>query len=202
MLRPGRRHSRRHSWPPFRPYTCNATNTIDEDPFSFFVSDAPPLNEDLFGHLTADIERSPRSRSLSPFRFRHWRKRSSPEDPSVTAIRRLKGWIARMEQRYFQHPRRRALSPSPARLSDSSPEPTSPQSSPSSISFSIPSPPQTPSPRSPPLPRGRTTQVRPNLSRQRVIRSHSAKPRVWKLPAEEIWPLAEELEEIGLGLSV
>lgn len=175
-------HKRNHSWPPFRLHNIHPKQNIDEDPFSFFISGSEDVEEYVVDYMNADIEDvPPRSRSLSPFR-RHKKSPKSPNTPTTTAIRRLKKWIENMETKYLHHRR----SPSPAE-SFSSPEsePITP-----------------PVPISPPL-RGRKVIRRASRSvGNRAVRSHSGKPRVWREPSQDIYPVLEEHEDIGLGIVI
>ena len=177
-------HKRSHSWPPFRLHHAQPKKTIDENPFAFFVSapeDGEAVPEDS---LAAGIEETPRARSLSPFLTR--RKPIEPDLAALTAeshIAKLRKWIVKMERRYMNHKLPNHLSV--------------PENSPAS--------PLQQSPGSPQL-RGRgNTRGSPRTlaSRTRGTRSHSAKPRVWREPAEYMWSVPEEQEEVvGLGISM
>ena len=167
---------KRHSWPPLR--VSRATfvkESIDSDPFAYFIS--PASDRDIyFNDLSAGIDTRTRSRSFSP--------KSSLNDHMLSSISssasptaRLKKWIERMELRCFRHSPRISERPMP------SPEP--------------PKSPETPIPVSP-LARGRS-DVRSGSS-LRVNRPQQRRPRVWREPSEKIWSVAEEGDEVGLGI--
>lgn len=177
------RHKRSHSWPPFRLHHVQPNKNIDENPFAFFVSapeDAEAVPQDSFA---AGIEETPRARSLSPFLTR--RRPTEPDLAALTAesnIAKLKKWILKMERRYFNHKLPNHLGV--------------PENSPASPLHHSPGSPQL---------RGRgNTRGSPRAlaSRTRGTRSHSAKPRAWREPAEYMWPVPEEQEEVGLGISM
>ena len=174
-------HKRHHSWPPFKVHVFHHTpKDINENPFEFFLSASDDPDE-LLDDITAGIDIVPRSRSLSPLRLPSHGEVRPITQAASTSLAKLKKWIERMERRYFHH----------AQLLPPAPEiPTSPMLSP---------PPHSPSS---PQPRGRrNNRGSPKGSRDRAIRSHSGKPRVWKEPGQDIWPVVEEQEEIGLGIS-
>ena len=182
-LSPPQRHTRHHSWPPFKLHSFThhtPARTIDEDPFAFFLSASNDLDGFPDEHITADIEPTPRSRSLSPFPCRRTQDEESPEISSTTTIAKLKRWIEKMERRYFH--RRPTLLPEPE--------------------FKI-SPVRTP-PKSPSSPQARgrlDARTRPNSRATRAMRSHSGRPRVWREPNEDIWTVMEEQEDIGRGIT-
>ena len=177
-------HSRHHSWPPFRLQHFHQKENIDEDPFSFFISTSDDVEEYVVDYMNADIEDvPPRSRSLSPFHRNKSTK--SRNNPTTAAISRLKKWIEKMETRYFNHRRSpptdvyKAPYKAPEPLPASPPEPTSP-------TF-----------------RGRKTVQRNSRSvGNRAVRSHSGKPRIWREPSEDIYPVLEVQEDAGLGIKV
>lgn len=160
--------------------SMSAHESIDADPFAYFVS---PSEERLFD---AGISNEPRSHSLPPF---HRRTRVplliSTNAKSPTA--RLKKWIERMETLYF-HRTTTDIPTSTIELV----EPRQPASVPQIQPIAIP--------RSPPV-RGRGHAR--STSNQRVAangRTPPRRPRVWREPSCDIWPVAEESEEVGLGI--
>lgn len=170
-------HPRPHSWPPFRVQTGHSGNEIDGDPFRFFVSQPDAVPND---RLTAGIGDDHRSRSLSP---RIWRARDNrlSDSTATNSIAKLKKWIERMEKLLFHRPDAHSLAATtPIKLT--------------------------------PTPRGSldATQTRgrgsyrtaPRNHAPRGVRSHSGRPRSWLEPAEELWSLPEEQEELGLGISI
>ena len=174
----GGHHKRRHSWPPLH---IRRAHAIDENPFEFFISTPESNGADVEDDLTAGIGATSRSRSLSPSRLPT--SAASPLLESVSSpIARLKRWIERMEQRYIHHRQNpvaveHAISP---KLS--APQPSSPKS---------------------PTTRGRRdNRLSPKLRSNRGVRSHSGRPRIWIEPGEDIWPVAEEQEDVGLGISL
>lgn len=177
------RHLRkRHSWPPICKDTAMFANeSIDADPFAYFVSSS---EERLFD---AGISNKARSHSLPPFHRRHRVPLSiSTNRKSPTA--RLKKWIEKMETLYFH--RTTPDKPTPIIELVEARQPASvPQLQPIDV------------PRSPPV-RGRG-QAR-STSNQRVGangRTPPRRPRVWREPSCDIWPVAEESEEVGLGIT-
>ena len=175
-------HKRHHSWPPFHVHHFHhQKKDIDEDPFSHFLSEAKDGERYIVDYMTADVETfspSPRPKSLSPHRLRKSAGRSHGS-PTINAILKLKKWIERMEARY----RHRKPSPSPQE-------------------FDFTEFPTPPMPISPPL-RGRKTMPRVSKSvGNRMVRSHSGRPRVWMEPSRGIWPVMEEQEDVGLGISL
>ena len=174
-------HKRHHSWPPFRLHHSHQKKEIDEDPFAFFLSTANDGEQYVVDYMNADIATfspSPRPRSLSPAKLRK-HSRKSLGSPTVNAILKLKKWIEKMETRY----RHRRPSPSTEE----------------SLYTEFPTPPM---PISPTL-RGRRTARRVSQSvGNRTVRSHSERPRVWIEPSYGIWPVMEEQEDVGLGISL
>ncbi|MCJ1484469.1 hypothetical protein MMC06_004640 [Schaereria dolodes] len=176
--------NRPHSWPPLRsrPFGNNNSRSMDDDPFAFFIS--PDADPDILTdeYLGAGISSTKRSRSLSPFRTR---KRSSASGTafSNTAIAKLKRWIDRMEKRYRHSPHGR---------------PTKTGAISSETPLTVPSAYLSRSP----IARGRKEgRLGENLRRRRNVRSHSARPRVWREPGADIWSVAEEeQEDVGLGI--
>ena len=170
----------RHSWPPLRkPRAFYFNEAIDEDPFAYFISPADERDVFIKSHLAADIERKKRPRSLSPFRRNSFTLLSAAK-ATASPTAKLKRWIERMELRCFHR--------SPSSIQQLMPSPDLPERS--DIAWTV----------SPPL-RGRrdvrtssSNRVTPNT------RSRPRRPRVWREPSKDIWPVAEEGEEIGLGI--
>ena len=176
-----RHHKRRHSWPPLHTHSPKHAHAIDENPFEFFISAPGSIGADVEDDLTAGINATPRSRSLSPSRLHHLA--TSPLLESVSSpIARLKRWIERMEQRYIHHRQ--------------SPITTEPNISPK-LSTLEPTSPKAPAPRG-----RRENRLSPKSGMRRGVRSHSGRPRIWIEPGEDIWPVAEEQEDVGLGISL
>jgi hypothetical protein len=190
-------HKRNNSWPPFRLDTLHQNQDINEDPFAFFISPSPDSEaaELLFDHMNADIDSEPRSRSLSPSMVHNQGKLiHSP------AISKLKKWVEKMEIQYF-HAKRSLRSRHGSLL-------TPPETPKSTLGVKRPPSPEQIEPiiEAVPLPvspshRGR----RSNRSARRpygnrMVRSHSKRARVWKEPGDDIWPVMEEQEDIGLGI--
>ncbi|MCJ1404534.1 hypothetical protein MMC11_007760 [Xylographa trunciseda] len=176
----GAHHRRSHSWPPFRVHSLERPKDIDENPFAFFITTAGGSDEIPEDSMSAGIEKTPRSRSLSPL-YRH--KRQNPDLASLTVpnpFSRLKRWIQKMEKQYFHQGQL-----SPFEVPQNTPESLLPRS-----------------PVSPPS-RGRgNIRGSPRSLRSLDSRSHSGRPRVWREPSEDIWPVVEEHEEVGLGISL
>ena len=175
-----RTFQKRHSWPPLRkPRALYFDKALDQDPFSYFISPADERDVFVNSHLAADIDNKKRPRSLSPFR----RKTSailSAATAAASPTAKLKQWIERMELRCFRR-------------------------NPSSIERLVPSPnppelPEIVHAVSPPL-RGRSSLRTDSSSRVTPnTRTRPRRPRVWREPSEGIWPVAEEGEEVGLGI--
>ena len=175
---------RRHSWPPFglHPFTHQPNKNIDEDPFSFFISDQEDDEGYVSDYMNADIEIAPRSRSLSPFKKR--KKSRGTADKNRTAIILLRKWLKRMEAQYFGRGQR-----SP----EAEQEPTI---SPDLLPQPFPAPPHY---------RGRKNLRRSTKNvgpYPRQVRSHSGRPRIWQEPGYDIWTVTEEQEDAGLGISL
>ena len=175
---------KRHSWPPFHQQagTSSFQVSMDDDPFRYFVSDQSESSEIILGGMTAGIDDTPRSRSYSP---RHRATLMSTTFPSSpTSV--LKKWLEKMELRCFRK---------------------SPRGSPATIQRPMPSPEpfrpsRIPLTTSPPI-RGRrdyrvgsTNRVTPHG------RSKPRRPRAWRAPSAELWPVSEEKEGEGVGLGI
>ena len=173
---------KRHSWPPLRkPRAFYVDATIDQDPFAYFIS--PAEDRDVFFNddLSAGIDEHKRSRSESPgHRSAYVSLAVASAASSPTA--KLKKWIERMELRCFHR------SPSVIQRPMQSPDPPQPPAFRTTVS--------------PPL-RGRRNMRSSSSNRSRhSTRSHSRRPRVWQEPSEEIYPVPEEGEDVGLGIVV
>lgn len=164
----------RHSWPPLcESRSISVGKKIDEDPFAFFIS--PIEDRDIFfeADLAAGIRDNRwKSRSLSPVYHRRphkIRKVWSHIADSPTST--FKRWIDRMEKQYF-HRGPTAHAPPPPSPSELPPPPTSP-----------------------PL-RGRS-HYRTGASQRGThsMRSRSGRPRSWRVPSTDIWPVLEEQED-------
>ena len=173
---------KRQSWPPIRKARVKSVyDSIDADPFAYFVS----ASED--SHSDAGIKNRPRSHSLPSL---HGRARvplsNSAHEKSPTA--RLKRWIERMEKLYAHRAKTDVL-PLTIELIEPREPPELPQPKPIYVT------------RSPPI-RGRGYAR--STSHQRVppnARTPPRRPRAWREPSSEIWPVAEENEEVGLGIT-
>jgi len=178
-----RHHEKRHSWPPRRHLRpLYLIESIDADPFAYFISPAECNNTD------AGIQTKLRSRSLSPFQ-RRLRIPLSVSATGKSPTARLKRWIERMEKQYF-HRNRSEQPPAETVLVEPKSPPTVPAPTPVVI------------PRSPPV-RGRRDAR--STSSQRVqpnSKTPPRRPRVWREPSSAIWSVAEEDENVGLGISV
>ena len=176
-----RQHWRRHSWPPLRMHIFKHAHDIDQDPFAFFLSTTNGFDDRDAEDLTAGVGEAPRARSLSP--LHRGATATSPNlESAKSPIARLRRWIERMERRYAH--RGHASSPEQREASQAIP---------------------IPSPRSPrsPIPRGRRDErLSPSSVARRDMRSYSGRPHVWREPDWDIWPVAEEQEEYGLGISI
>ncbi|KAI9773281.1 MAG: hypothetical protein M1835_006163 [Candelina submexicana] len=192
-------HHSRHSWPPFVHFATSPavpqspfTNpTIDEDPFSFFVSPDPSEGIDSIDDWTAGITSSvsahkspssiPVAASASPLsRFRFHRNTytatSSITEAAKTPTAILRRWTAYVEkhqpQLLFRH------------QTHSSSRSSSPASSPAS------------SPRlGQAATRGRGTDELAARARGRTqSRSRSSRPHSWREPSMDLYTLPEERE--------
>lgn len=173
-----------HSWPPLRSkLRANSFDeSLDDDPFSHFVSDPSETSEVFLGGLTAGIDDTLRSRSYSP------RYRAILLSPVITSspTSKLKRWIEKMELRCFH------------RSPHSSPPVTQrPMPSPE-----LPQPSRIPSTNSPPI-RGRRDARRGSMRRVTPNgRSKPRRPRAWRAPSAEIWPVVEDNEDESVGLGI
>lgn len=175
---------KRHSWPPLRTQRSSKTpETIDEDPFPSFISSAFEEDLALDSHLSAGISSRTRSHSL-PTLYRKSTANHTVPEKVLLRVTRLKIWIRKME-RYNIH-----RSPS----APSAPSPPSPPTVPPVIlkDFST-------------AERGRDSLPSASSRVRNNVRTPPRKPRAWRQPSDNIWPVAEEIEspgEVGLGIMV
>lgn len=166
----------RHSWPPLcEPRSLSVEQKIDEDPFAYFISPTEDLDIFFEADLAAGIrDNRCKSRSLSPVYPRRTHKLRKAwshlaDSPTLT----FKRWIDRMEKQYFHRGSSSHTIPLPG------------------PSESLPPPPI-----SPPL-RGR--RIYRTGAAQRVIHtmrtSPRKRPRSWREPSIDIWPVLEEQED-------
>ena len=167
---------KRNSWPPLRqPISFYVNEKIDEEPFAYFISPADDGDVFYATSLTAGVGSNQRSRSLSPF---HCKSTSilSEDESDNSPVAKLKRWIQRMERQYFHRK-------TPIK------ETTTVQ------------PPRAPAISSPPV-RGRGDTRTSSSSRvTHNFRSPPRRPRVWKEPSTDLWTVAEEQEDVGLGIT-
>jgi len=172
-------HHSRHSWPPYEtpakhPRAGNDRKSedlsIDENPFSFFISppaaDERESDEDYF---SAGIDSKPTPHS--PF-SRSRMNESSVTEGAKSPAAVLRRWIKYMEARhpYLSH-RRQVEGP-----------PSKPV-----VPFIVPSDDSTE--------RGREADRSTETIRGRKqVRSHSGRPRSWREPSADLWPVSEGCE--------
>lgn len=161
----------RHSWPPLcEPRSFSVNENIDEDPFAYFIS--PAEGPDVFFEAAGIRDNRWKSRSLSPAyprRTHKFRKVWSNVADSPTST--FKRWIDRMEKQYFRRGPTGHTIPS-ARPLDLPPPPTSP-----------------------PI-RGRPHYRMGAAQRvTHTVRTPSQRPRSWREPSKDIWPVLEEQED-------
>lgn len=173
-------HHSRHSWPPYEtpakhPRAGNDRKSedlsIDENPFSFFISppaaDERESDEDYF---SAGIESKP-TPPHSPFR-RNRMDESSVTEGAKSPASVLRRWIKYMEARHPYLSHRRQIEGPP-------PKPVVP--------FIVPSDDTTE--------RGREADRSAESARGRKqVRSHSGRPRSWREPSADLWPVSEGCE--------
>ncbi|KAI9723280.1 MAG: hypothetical protein M1812_001162 [Candelaria pacifica] len=191
-------HHSRHSWPPFAHFTsppavpqAQSTNpTIDEDPFSFFVSPTPSDDEiyvedwnagitsSISGHESlSSIPTATNAFPLSRFHFhRSPQATSSVTEAAKTPAAVLRRWTAYVEKHQphliFRHQKH------------SSSKSSSPASSPAS------------SPRlGKVVMRGREKDDLALRARgRRQSRSRSSRPHSWREPSVDLYTVPEEKE--------
>ena len=173
---------KRHSWPPVRkPRAFYLDEAVDQDPFAYFISPADERDVFVNSHLAADIDRKKRPHSLSPSRRESFTLVSAAT-AAASPTAKLKRWIERMELRCFRH--------SPSTVHQLMPSPDQPQPGEIAQTFS------------PPLRGRRDVRIGSSNRVTHSTRSRPRRPRVWREPSKDIWPVAEEGEEIGLGITL
>ena len=171
---------KRHSWPPLRKHRASYFDeAVNEDPFAYFISPADERDVFINSHLAADIDKKKRPRSLSPFRRKSFTLLSAAT-AATSPTAKLKRWIERMELLCFR--------PSPSSIEQLVPSPDPPHL------------PEIPQRVSPPLRGRRDVRISSNNRVTPSTRSRPRRPRAWREPSKDIWPVAEEGEEIGLGI--
>ncbi len=174
---------KRHSWPPLRiSRESYLKENIDLDPFAYFISPASDRDYFIKGDFSAGIDPRKRSKSLSPNPRNSRSILTAVTSTSLSPTAKLKRWIERMELRCFR------LSPRASERPMPSPDP--------------PKLPEMAIPRSPPARGRRDVRSGSSLRVNQYQRSKPRKPRAWREPSEGIWSVAEEGEEIGLGILV
>ena len=204
----------RRSWPsPSHNHSTSTSQSIDNDPFAYFVSpplatsnhDAPTLDDEVAGTSTPRPTMRRRAHSLSPD-LQKARRFLAHHSPTASPTFKLRRWIERMEQRSCSHassvealsPEIIEIRPRGASANDSpadTPELTSDSDTDGEQEGIINRPPQ----RSPPSFRGRR-YVRVG-SGTRVLRR---RPRSWRPPSDDLGTILEEgdREEDGYGLGI
>ena len=171
---------KRHSWPPLRkPRAFYFDEAVNQDPFAYFISPADERDVFVNSHLAADIDKKKRPRSLSPYRRNSFTLLSAAA-AATSPTAKLKRWIERMELRCFRR--------SPSSIEQLVPSPTSPELP--EIARTV----------SPPLRGRRNVRISSSSRVTSNTRSRPRRPRVWREPSKDIWPVAEEGEEVGLGI--
>ena len=171
---------KRQSWPPLRKRRAFYFNeAVDQEPFAYFISPADERDVFVNSHLSADIDKKKRPRSLSPFR-RNSFKNLSVGAAVTSPTAKLKRLIERMELRCFWR--------SPSRMEQLIPSPDPPELLNTAQTVS------------PPLRGRRNARISSSYRVTPNTRSRPRRPRVWREPSKDIWPVAEEREEIGLGI--
>lgn len=184
---------KRHSWPQLRRSRyAFVDDTIDSDPFAYFVSPAEDRLVYIEGNLSAGIYTKQRSRSLPPVHSKRPRLHLSISITSKSPTARLKRWIERMEKQYFYLSHGLANEPDPIiRVIEPRSEVSAPTNEPIIVPIS---------------PYGRGRQDTRAGSRNRRVgnngRTPPRRPRAWREPSVEIWSVAEEDEEASLGLGI
>lgn len=168
---------KRHSWPPLRkPMSLDIKETIDEEPFAYFIS--PPEDRDIFfaTDLAAGVGSNRRSRSLSPFQNKS-KGILSEDEADKSSVVKLKRWILRMERYYFHRksPCKDATTVQPLYI---------------------------PATSSPPVRGRRNTRTTSSSRVTHNLRSPPRRPRAWREPSTDLWSVPEEQEDNGLGITV
>ncbi|KAI4250532.1 MAG: hypothetical protein L6R40_000132 [Gallowayella cf. fulva] len=171
---------KRHSSPSLRAQTSSrAPVPIEQDPFPYFVSPIFEEEDDTENELTAGIMGRCRSVSTPNLAHKPTHKYLLPERAMFQATK-LKLWIKKMEASHFH------------------------SSSPTLVVAPIP-PPQAPITLEdlPPIQRGRDIHFTATSRVRTKVRTPSRKPRAWRRPSDNIWPVEEEPEGSGaVGLDV
>lgn len=166
---------KRHSWPPLRkPMSFYTSEKIDEEPFAYFISSADDRDVFFATGLAADVGSNQRSRSLSPF-HKKFTTTLSEDEADNSPVAKLKRWILRMERNYFHR-----KSPS--------------KETPAIHSLKVPVT------SSPPVRGRRDTRTNSSSRVTHSLRSPPRRPRAWREPSMDLWSVAEEQEDVGLGI--
>ncbi len=169
----------RHSWPPLQANKSSRAPPppINQDPFAHFISPVLDDESDLQTNLGAGITNRRRSRSLPSFRPKP--KSVQPAmDKSKRRIAKLKKWIERMQMSYFHYS-------SPDNLTSIAPPPAQPKTLQELL----------------PIERGRVEQFTATSRKRAKTRTPPRMPRAWRQPSDNLWPVTEEEENVGLGIS-
>lgn len=168
---------KRNSWPPLRkPRSFYVTAKIDEDPFAYFISPADDRNVFFEDGLAAGIHNHRRTRSLSPSHDKPRNASFSYEEAANSPVAKLKRWIMRMEKFYLY--RKPPCKESPPEQRVKVPETRSP------------------------LLRGRSDNRTSSANRvTQNLRSPPRRLRAWREPSADLWPVPEEQEDFGLGIT-
>lgn len=173
---------KRHSWPAMQAKRSHSKiiASIDQDPFPYFVSPTQDEEGALQSHLTAGIVGRRRSRSL-PSDHPRPRYSRAVTDKARHRVEKLKKWIERMQVVYWYHstPEEITTHPTPP------PEPPVP---PKTLDELVKEE------------RGRDIRSTATSRVRAKTRTPPRKPRAWRQPSDHIWPVAEETEEVGLGI--
>ncbi|KAL8933646.1 MAG: hypothetical protein Q9216_006274 [Gyalolechia sp. 2 TL-2023] len=150
--------------------------SIDQDPFAYFVSSTQEQEGVLQTSLTAGIAGPRRPRSLPSIRprTRHGR---AVKDKARSRVEKLKKWIERMQIVYLHH--------NTAEGTTDPPPPPVPLETLDDLMAAE---------------RGRDIQSVATSRVRAKTRTPPRKPRAWRQPSDHIWPVAEEAEEVGLGI--
>lgn len=176
-------HHSRHSWPPYetppkhpRPGNDRKSEdlSIDENPFSFFIS--PPAGDDRESdedYFSAGIDSKP-TPPRSPFLCSRTNESLSVTEGAKSPAAVLRRWIKYMEARHPHLSHRRQVEEAP-------PKPVVPLIVPSDNSAE----------------RGREADRSAETIRGRKqVRSHSGRPRSWREPSADLWPVSEGYEGV------
>lgn len=170
---------KRHSWPAMqakRPHSRTSAS-INQDPFAYFVSSTEEQGSVLQTHLTAGIAGRRRSRSL-PSIHPHRRYSRAVTDKARNRVERLKKWIERMQIVYLHRS-------APTIATHPLPPPVAPKTLDDFLAAE----------------HGRDIQPTATSRVRATTRTPPRKSRAWRQPSDHIWPVAEETEEVGLGIT-